>query len=229
MNPNKVRGLISVVIILGVFTVIAFVTPFFKSTTFWIAYVSGVIAIVLQTYFLSVSLVNGKNAKSKFYGFPIAKLAVIYLLVQLGVSIIEMCLAKYIPGWIATIINIIILAIILLGCIVTETVRDEIERQDVLLTKNVATMRNLQSLAATLVEMSKDEATVSELCVIADELKYSDPVSSKKTEDLEYEIEVQLKELQQMIVDGDITNVNVTCARIKVLITERNRVCSLSK
>ena len=84
MNKTSTKGYIVLGLIFVVFTVIAFAAPFNKTGVFALAYIFGVIAIAYQIYVFKISFTAGGDAKSKFYGFPIAKVGVIYLLAQLG-------------------------------------------------------------------------------------------------------------------------------------------------
>lgn len=134
MTKSKSRGIFMLVILLAVFSVIAFVIPFPKNTVFWIAYVCGVFAILFQLYIFKTSFGNA-DARSRFYGFPIAQLGIYYLVIQFIASIVEIALSKFLPAWVVIIINVLILAFALIGCITTETMRDEIASQDIKLKK----------------------------------------------------------------------------------------------
>ena len=228
MNKNATRGIIILAILLVVFSVIAFVIPFPKNTVFWIAYLCGVFAILFQLYIFKSSF--GKaDARSKFYGFPIARLGIYYLVIQIVISICEIALAKILPTWIVIVLNVVILAFALIGCITTETMRDEIERQDVALKKDVSSMRELQSISATLVDQCNDEELKKELKKLADEFRYSDPLSSDKTKDLEIDLQSRIGDLQQAITDGDIEGAKALCNKLSGCLRERNRICSVNK
>ena len=175
MTKNASRGVITLAILLAVFSVIAFVIPFPKNTVFWIAYVCGVFAILFQLYIFKSSF-GKKDARSRFYGFPIARLGIYYLVIQLVVSIIEIALSKFLPTWVVILINVLILAVALIGCITTETMRDEIAAQDVKLKKSVSSMRELQSLTASLVNQTNDAELKKSLQKVADEFRYIEPV-----------------------------------------------------
>ncbi len=228
MTRNTFRGIISFVILLAVFSVIAFVIPFPKNTVFWIAYICGVFAILFQLYIFKSSF--GKaDARSRFYGFPIARLGIYYLVIQLVVSIIEIALSKFLPTWVAVLINVLILAVALIGCITTETMRDEIAAQDVKLKKSVSSMRELQSLTASLVNQTGDVELKTSLQKVADEFRYSDPLTSEKTEELEADMHSRFGDLQQAITDGDIEGAKSLSNKLLECLRERNRVCSLNK
>lgn len=228
MSKNATRGIITLAVLFVVFTVIAFVIPFPKTTVFWIAYLCGVFAILFQIYIFKSSFGN-EDARSRFYGFPIARLGIIYLVIQLIASIAEIALAKFIPAWIVIVINVLILAFALIGCITAETMRDEIAKQDGKLKKSVFNMRELQSISATLVDQCSDENLKKDLRKLADEFRYSDPLSSDKTKVLEADLQSRVSDLQQAIVDGDIEGAKALCSKISGCLKERNRICALSK
>lgn len=229
MGKNEIRGYIIEAIIFVVFTLVVFAPPFRKTSVFWLAYIFGVIAIVFQIYVFKISFSNGDGVRSKFYGFPIARVGVIYLAIQLVLSLIEICLASIIPVWVAIILNILPLAFALIGCIAAEVMRDEIVRQDITLKKDVSNMRALQSLSLSLVGLCQDESLKADLQKLADEFKYSDPVSSDQTKGFEIELMNQLNELQKAVIDGDSHVVSELAKREISALAERNRLCSLNK
>lgn len=228
MNKNTTRGILTLVILLAVFSVIAFVIPFPKNTVFWIAYLFGVFAILFQAYIFKSSF-GKESARSRFYGFPIARLGIYYLVTQLVFSIIEIALSKIIPVWVVVILNLLILAFALIGCITTETMRDEIVQQDGKLKKDVFNIRELQSISASLVDQCDDEELKKKLTKLAEDFRYSDPLTSDKTSALETEMQTKIGELQQAITDGDTDSAKELCEKLAGSLRERNRVCAINK
>ena len=226
---NSTRSLIIIAIALVVFSVVAFAIPFAHTTAFWVAYGFGALAILFQLYIFKVSFAGDGDAKSRFYDFPIARLGVYYLVAQLIVSVIEMALAKVIPTGVAVAINVLLLALAVVGCITVDAMRDEIIRQDITLKKNVGNMRELQSLSAALVGQCADASLKPTLQKLADEFRYSDPVSSEKTQELEEDMKVQLGDIQQALVEGDSDGAKKLCGKLMGNLAERNRICSVSK
>ncbi len=202
---NSTRSLIIIAIALVVFSVVAFAIPFAHTTAFWVAYGFGALAILFQLYIFKASFAGDGDAKSRFYGFPIARLGVYYLVVQLIVSVIEMALARVIPTGGAVAINVLLLALAVVGCITVDAMRDEIIRQDTALKKNVGNMRELQSLSAALVGQCADASLR--------------PTLQK----------VQLGDIQQALVEGDSDGAKKLCGKLMGSLAERNRVCSVSK
>ena len=229
MEKNGMRGYIVDAIVFVVFSVIAFAAPFAKTGVFWMAYIFGVIAIVYQIYVFQISFNQGDDVKSKFYGFPIARVGVIYLAVQLVLSLIEMCLATIVPMWVSVIINVLPIAFALIGCIAAEVMRDEIVRQDIKIKTDVGNMRAVQSQTASFVGMCQDAEAKKLLQDLADDFKYSDPVSSEATKDVETELKFLVEEIQRALVDGDMKSVEGFLVRARAGLAERNRVCKLGK
>lgn len=229
MSKNRIRVALILTIILAVFTAIAFVIPFEKNAVFTIAYICGVFAILFQLYIFKTSFSGKGDARSKFYGFPIARLGIIYLILQLIVSIIEIALSKFVPVWAAVIINALILAFALIGCITAETMRDEIVRQDTTLKKDVHNMRELQSISAAAASQCEDAGLKETLKKLADEFRYSDPISSDKTKDLENDMLSRFGDLQQAIADDDIEGAKALSQKLLQCLKERNRICAMNK
>lgn len=228
MAKNTSRGILILAVLLAVFSVVAFVIPFPKNTVFWIAYLCGIFAILFQLYIFRSSF--GKpDARSRFYGFPIARLGIYYLVIQLAASVAEIALSKFLPAWVVILINVVILAFALIGCITTETMRDEIVRQDMKLKQNVGNMRELQSLSAALADQCGDEGLKEMLKKLAEEFRYSDPISSAETDALEADMRSRLGDLQQAVTDGDTESARELCGKLQNCLRERNRICSVNK
>lgn len=228
MTKNAARGTIVLIIILALFSVIAFAAPFARTAVFYLGYGFGVFAILVQFYFFSSSF-SGSDARSRFYGFPIARVGVIYLAVQLAVSLVEFAAAKVLPMWVALIVNAILAALALIGCIAVETARDEVVRQDVQVRKDVTAMRDLQSLAGTLTAQCGDEELKPMLKELAEALRYSDPVSSEATKEIEGAMKVRMESLRLALNEGNAEEAKKLCERVKKDLAERNRICSMSK
>ncbi len=226
---NKTRGLIILAVIFVVFSVIAFVIPTPKNATFWIGFVAGVIAIAFQIYIFKISFGKGDDVKSRFYGFPIARVGVIYLVIQLILSIAEVSLSMFIPYWIVLIVDVLPLAFAIIGSVTADMMRDEIARQDVELKKNVENIRELQSLSASISTQCEIDGLKDELSSLAEEFRFSDPVSSDKTEELELTLKNQLNDLQNAVIDGDEDSARTLIKKVFANLKERNRICALSK
>ena len=230
MSKNKIRVITFAAIALVVFNVIAFVIPIPKSAVFWVAYIFGMLAIAAQLLFMNVAFSGKEDIRSKFYGFPIARIGVIYGACQLLLSFAAMALGAFIPVWVPVVVFVIIAAAAGVGLISTDMVREEIEKQDEKLVKDVSRMRSLQSKMNVLISQTDAGGELkTALDKLADEIKYSDPVSSSATEQIEDELNFNIEELQKAIVDGDNTSALTICKKTSGILAERNRLCKLNK
>ena len=231
LTKNTMRGLIIGGLFLVVFNLIAFLVPFPHTGNFWVGYIFGMIAILAQAPIWMLAFRNAESARSKFYGMPIARVGVIYLVAQIILSFIAMGLAwvPVVPAWPFIIVSLLLLAAAALGTIATDITREEIERQDVQIKRDVSKMRELQSLGSSLVRQCDDAAAKAELQKLSDALRFSDPVSSDATAEKEAELKHLLDELQTALVDGDFAGIGGLCKQAQNVLAERNRICKLNK
>ena len=228
MSKNKLRFYVVLAILFVVLSVIAFVLPFQKTATFWLSYAFAVIAIAVQIYAYPKAF-DGPTVKSKFYGFPLARVSTIYLIAQIVLSLIFMVVSKWVPAWIPVVLFALLLGAAAIGFIAAEGVRDEVERQDVVHKANVTTMRALQSKAVFVASQCEDAETKQALDAFAEALRFSDPVSSDALTDIEENLTGLVEELGNAVLDKDFEAARTLCAKASTLLADRNRMCKLNK
>ena len=228
MSKNKLRFYVVLAILFGVFSVIAFAVPFKRGAAFWMSYVFALIAIAVQIYAYPKAF-EGESVKSKFYGFPIARVTTIYLVAQIILSLVFMAVGKLLPAWIPVVLFILMLGAAAIGFIAADAVRDEVERQDVVHKANVGTMRALQSKAIFVAGQCEDAETKKALDAFAEALRFSDPVSSDALADIEENLTGLVDELGNAVLDKDFAAAKTLCAKANSLLADRNRMCKLNK
>lgn len=229
MNKNQIRFLAVIALIFVVFSVIAFAPPFVMTGAFWIAYLFGVISVLAQVIVMKTAFDRGKDVRSKFYGFPIAGIGIAYMAVQLVLSVIFMILAAIVPTWIEIVVFVVLLAVAAIGLISADTVRDEIEKQDRKLEENTSCMVTLRSIVYSLPGQCESETEKKALEELSDEFRYSDPISSAELEEVESQLEKEVAELQIAVSEIKTENIIPLCKKINNTLSERNRLCKLSK
>ena len=228
MSKNKLRFYIVLAILFVVLSIITFVLPFQKTATFWLSYVFAVIAIAVQIYAYPKAF-DWPTVKSKFYGFPLARVSTIYLIAQIVMSLIFMVVSKWVPAWIPAVLFALLLGAAAIGFIAAEGVRDEVERQDVVHKANVTTMCALQSKAVFVASQCEDAETKKALDAFAEALRFSDPVSSEALIDIEENLTGLVEELGNAVLDKDFEAARTLCAKASTLLADRNRMCKLNK
>ena len=225
MNKDTIRGLVVLGVLLVLYILVAFLIPFVHTATFWVSFVFTLIAFAVVAASIYIAFIKNPDAKSRFYGFPIAKIGVLYGAVQLLAGIVFMALAAIVPAWVAVLVYAIALGAAVIGLISAETVVEEIHLQDAKLKKDVTLMRSLQSKLSQIAAQSEDAA----IKALAEEFRYSDPVSSDAIADAETDLAAAVDELQTAYVDGDSEAVAKLCRKASALLAERNRLCKLNK
>lgn len=229
LNEKEKKGILVLALLFVVYTLIVLAVPFAKGGMFWLTYLFTAAAFGMQAYVFKLSFEKEAGAKSKFYGFPIARVGVLYLAAQIVLGLVFMALAAVAPVWLALVLYLVLLAAAAVGVIATDSVRDEVERQDTQLKADVAAMRALQSHAAALPARCEDTTAKAALEKLAEEFRYSDPVSAPALADLETDMAAIMEELSAAVTDGDNAAVLALCKKISATLAERNRLCKLNK
>lgn len=230
MNKNKIRFFAALAIVLVVYNVLAFAIPFPKNGCFWAAWVFGLVAILAQAAFLLLAFQHGEGVRSRFYGFPVARVGVAYLCVQLALSFLFMGLAFVkCPAWIPVVLSVIVLAAAALGLIVTEAVRDEVERQDSKRRADTLGMKKLYAAVAACADRCADPELKKPVQKLAEALRYADPVSSEATREAENTLRMYLIDLESAVDGGNVDRAKELCAAMTSALADRNRLSKLGK
>ena len=233
MNMNKKnKSIIAVYGILAFIYLIAFITiPFPKNAASWISFVFTLISFVLS---LGVSLyVFGKDDEmtSKFYGFPIFKIAYMYPLVQFAVGLLICVIAAFVavPYWVALILSLVILGVSAIGVIATDNARDIVEQTEAESERVTKATKMFNLNIASVLDLCNDAAVKKELEKLAENFRFSDPVSSDATEEIESTIMEKLENLKLGISSSSADENIAKITELKNLLAERNRICKVSK
>lgn len=225
MKKDTVRGIVVAAVLLAIYNLIAFVVPFAHTAAFWISYGFTMAAFLVVAAAVYMAFVKNPDAKSRFYGFPIARIGVLYGIAQLIASLVVMTLAQWTPWWIPTVVYAIGMGVAVIGLVSAEAIVDEIQTQDMKRKDNTDMMRALQSKVSQIASQTTDAA----IKALAEEIRYSDPVSNAAIADAEADLAAAVDQLQAAFVDGDDEAVAQLCRKSMALLTERNRLSKLNK
>lgn len=229
MKKPTLRTIVAAITILLVYNLVVFVVPFAKNPVFWISWVTTLLAFCVTGASLYFSMDRAASTRSRFYGFPIARIGVIYGIAQLIAGFVCMIIGPWIPWWPVVLVFAAGFGAAVLGLIATETVVDQIQQQDFLLKKDTALMRNLQSKTQELAGLCDDSNAAAAMKAFAEELRFSDPVSAEALAESEANLANLVALLQDAVADGDAAAVQQLCRRATAVLAERNRLCKLHK
>lgn len=225
MKKDTIRWVAGLGVLLILYILVAFLIPFIHTPTFWVSFGFTLAAFAVVAGAFYIAFVKKTDAKSKFYGFPIARIGIIYGTIQLIAGLVFMAFAAYAPEWLAILVFAIALGIAVVGLVSAEAVVSEIHVQDDKLKKNVSLMRSLQSKVNQLAAQSEN----ADVKALAAEFRYSDPVSNTAIADAEADLAAVVDELQAAYVDGETEAIVKLCRKTSALLAERNRLCKLNK
>lgn len=123
---------------------------------------------------------------------------------------------------------LVLLCAALIGFVGADSVREEVVKQDANTKKQVSVMRAFQSQVANL-SINCDASVKPELDKLAEEFRFSDPVSSDAIKDAEDELRCCIDELQRAVSENRSVDIPELCRKTSLVLAERNRLCKLNK
>ena len=186
-------------------------------------------ALAAQIYVIRTAFFKGEGVKSKLYGFPIARIGLLYLAVQVVLGLVFMALGTVVPFWLPLVLYVILMGAALIGLITTEGAREEVERQERKLVKNVSRMKKFRALADTLAREGQILEAREPLRELAEAFRYSDPVSSEALREIEDTLADDLANLQDAVALLGKEKALELCQKTKRDLEERNQICKLYK
>lgn len=225
MNRKMTSLFAAYAVVLVTFCILYLVIPFQKTGAYWSEFGFSLIAVCAGCGVGWYSLKN-YGLKSKVYGFPMLNIGIAYMVVQLIFAFVIAIVGFFadIPLWIPIVVSVLILAISAVGFIDADNARDIIEEQenrDELVTKAMKTFRLDTQY---LVDLCNDTELKKSLEKLAEQFKYSDPVSSDELTDIEDNLQREVKALAAL-VNSDEELAAKKISEITVLLADRNRRC----
>lgn len=228
-KANEIRWWVGLGAAAVVYNVIAFALPFAKTGVFFLSWIFTMAALAAQVYVIRTAFFKGEGVRSKLYGFPIARVGMIYLAVQVVLGLIFMALGTVVPFWLPLVLYVILMGAAFIGLITTEGVREEVERQERKLVKDVGRMKKFRALADTLAREGQIPEAKEPLRELAEVFRYSDPVSSEALKEIEDKLADDLARLQDAVALLEKEKTLELCRKTKRDLEERNQMCRMHK
>lgn len=231
INKNMKTAAIMLAIAFVVYNVILFVAAGFvdHNAVFWLSWVFvllGFVTMAIVGVFLGE---EGLHMRDWIFGFPMLRYTYIYIIGELVLSVIFM-LCEHTASWkLAFILQFILICIYLVfvvGCFFAKRTIHEVKTN----TKDKTTfIRMLRVDAEMLVEKCNDAETKALCQKLAEDIRFSDPMSNEALFELEKEITLAVSSCNDAIAAGDLETAKELCGKASVLLTERNKKCKVLK
>lgn len=95
--------------------------------------------------------------------------------------------------------------------------------------ENTAVLRALRDTAADLAARCAPGQGKQALEQLAENLRFSDPVSAPLLQEAEAALTACIQELEQALTEGDLESVPALCEAAEAALTQRNRLCKTYK
>lgn len=224
-SQNQKRQIVLLCIVLGILHIVVLFVPLQRSFLFWLAYLCDFIAILAQFPIMSLAFKNGEDAKSRFYGFPIARVGMLYLAIQFVAGMLVMLFSRWLSLWFVILLFAAIIAFCGIGVIGADITRDKIEQIEYDTYVNTQTMKNFYAVVKQL----SAQYAYAPLRQFAEELRYSDPVSHDGLQEVEQRLKQSIVYLQDVLHQGDSKQIDQAIRQAMVILEERNILCKQLK
>ena len=222
MKKNSTKGYVILGILFALVSIISFAVPTAKTATFWIAYVFTAAAFAAQIGIWKTALGKEGTLKSKFLGFPVVHIGIVYAIIQV-IAFAVFLFAPTLPTWSAIVVCSIIAGISAVCMISSDAGCDEIERVEAKVQKKVFYIREQQADIELLADNETKADVKTALTQLAEKIRFSDPMSSEQLADLENKISAKVLELKTAPNKVEIIT------ELNSLLDERNKKCKILK
>ncbi len=197
--------------------------------SFWCSYIFVLVAFLMQI--LVTCLTYGRQGvrpRDLFLGYPISRSAAVYLVVALiagtVIMLIPSCDVK-----LAFVIQILILAVEVIFLVSGLIAKDHAEKMEEHESRKVFFVRDLMSDVQGYALSVKDETVKKEMMALAEDLRYSDPMSHEALSSLEQFIAERVAYIGSCVRAGRETEAWQACVLVRNQLKERNMKCKILK
>ena len=227
-SVGKLLGLIAAIALIT-YNVVLFAACGFKGHggSFWISYVFVLISIV--TLAISAYMLKGQTVQPKDWllGYPVLKHCTTYLVIEIIVSTIFIALDYIKCPWVfALVIQLLLSAAFLVFIISCFLVKEVTESVEIKIEKKTSFMKMFKVDANMLAERATDEEVKNAFKKLAEEIRYSDPVSVEALSEVEGRISNLLEQAKTINDKEDLLRI---CNSLNLLLKERNQKCKALK
>lgn len=228
---SKVAALavLACLIVFAAYNAILFVLCGFKehNALFWVSY--AFMMVSFASLFVCGALLRGRLVQPKDWllGFPVLKHCAIYLLIELVASVIFMALeGTECPWGIAFAVQMVLFVIhlvFIISCFMARTVIEGIEDK---VEQKTSCIKLLQVDIEMIAARAKDAEVKAAYTKLAEQVRYSDPMSAEVLADIEQRISKTVEEARELTEKSELLS---RCDDIAMLVLERNKKCKVLK
>lgn len=228
MSKNN-KAIVILIVIAVVFTAFAFLVPFPRTPGFFIAYIAELVALALQIPIFKVAFDGKDTPNSKVLGFPLFRVGYYYLGIQTALSLLIFVLGFVsFPTWLAALLCIIVLGGAVACSMAADIAREQVEKIEYSQKADTSLMDSLRTRSAALVGRASDPQLKKCLEKLAEDIRFSDPVSSSAIVIEEQTLMIAFDKLEAAVASNDESAVQ-ECSKVQEALEVRNAACKSGK
>lgn len=232
MNKRTKQIIAMLAICLMVYNIAVFIISGFTDHTacFWLSYLFMMVSIATSIVSAVLLMKQNREIKDWLFGYPVLKHCFAYILIEFICSVIFMILDNYDCDWkIGFVIQLIICAVFTIFIISCFMTKDTIEQVEANVKASISFMKGLQVDVELIAAKADNEEVRKAYSKLAENIKYSDPVSMEALKDVENRIAEMVKSGEEAVVSGNSEAAIECCKNAELLLMERNKKCKALK
>ncbi len=194
---------------------------------FWISYAIITFTFIIQLI-CSFFIFNEKKLQNRFYNIPVYSASILCLAAMLLTGGLCMWIIP-VPSWIGGIACCFLLVVYVIVLSALSAAANTIKAIDKKVKVKTLFVKMLTANAEALMQNTTDPEMQPIAKKIYEAVRYSDPMSSKALEGIEYKISAQFDVLSAALKNGDVAVAQAEAAELECLINERNTKCKILK
>ena len=216
---RDIRLALALVILLAVFHIPAFVTPFAHTGVFWLAYAATLVAFGMAALAAFRAFRAVKGLENTIMRWRVYRTGCAILVIQVVAFFVLAALSRACPVWLAIVIEALILLFSALSLLTRDTTSEVVVVSEARVNDRIESMRRLRADADVLLKNNGDPALKAPLMRLSEALRFADPMGSEATAEVEMRIRAAMAE----ITDAESVNAIIG------MINERQALCRTGK
>ncbi len=199
-----------------------------KNDIFWISYAfmcGGFISNMIVAYLTF----KKSDAEAIFLNIPLMSFSIFYFIAELFASIVFMLFRFVASPTLAVIIQAVLLLIFVIFAVMALMSKGVVEDISKDMKIKVATIKNLAIQVKVLEDQCLDKELKKELHKVQEGIRFSDPMTTDVTEDIDEMIHNKVKELKYLCSNNNRNEAIQVCYQLLSYISERNLLLKNSK
>lgn len=198
---------------------------------FWFSYGFLMLAFVLQI----ATILTGRfesGVEAAFFGIPLVSVSLFYFIITTVLSLVLMALVSFgvaVPFMLMLVLECVVLGLYAIVFIMSLSHRDAVVEIDKNIKKNVFAIRSLVTDVETLADAAEDAQLKANLNRLAEDIRYSDPMTNEVVAELDLQMKDAVAELEVFVSEHDYTAAEAKVRQAQLLVSKRNKRLADSK